>query len=119
MDSQVLKQSRCGMAVGTHTGFRLFGADHVALIEIEVSFEVAYRMAELKQLSLQRDALLARELGIVGRPACRDRRKPVNAICEMQHRERVDIGIVVAFDDVELRSILARHAAVGAPSICR
>ena len=91
------------MAVRQHFVFHLNIANGISQLEVEVPFKVPNRIAELRQFSLQSDPLIARELVVVGRPTGLDWRKPANSIREMRRCQRVDIGVVVALDHVEVR----------------
>src|SRR4051794_33388635 len=80
----------------------LYVAHCITQIEVEVAGEVPHRIAELRELLLQRDALGHGELAVVSRPLALDRPAPAHAVRQMRGRERVDVGIVVALDHHEV-----------------
>ena len=100
----LLQQFRRRMPIRRHPVLRLLDPDRVAQIEIDAAFEVVHRVAEFFQLLLQRDALAARKLGIVGGPRGAERSRAARAIRQMPGREREHVGRVVALDDLEILS---------------
>src|SRR5215510_3347679 len=60
--AQPVEQQGRGVAVRQHAEFLLFGANIVAQIEIDVTFELIHFVPECREFFLQGDACIARQL---------------------------------------------------------
>src|SRR5271156_405349 len=89
--AKAIKESAAWITVGDHAEPLLKLAHRVAQIEIEVTVDVLDLVAERGEPALERDALLARRLKIVGRPSRLDWRIAVQPVGE--HRDRKSIGV--------------------------
>src|SRR6185312_14559669 len=83
--------------------FLLFGADVVAQIEIDVTLEVVHMIAEGGKFLLQGDAGVTRQRMVVGRPIRSEEPAAVQPVCEMADCDRIDIGVVILLQHIEIR----------------
>src|SRR5690348_11367285 len=103
IDPEPLQQRRRRVAVRHHAELLLLGPDVVAQVEIDVAFEVGDLVAERGELLLQRDARIARQRVVVGRPRRPERAAAGETVGEMADRDRIGVGIIIFLQHVVVR----------------
>src|SRR6476469_3864052 len=102
MSAKAFEQGEGRVAIGHNAELGLDLADGIAQIEVEMPGEITHTIAKLRELFLQRDALLDGKLPVALRPCGADRTTPLHPVGEVRGRQRIDIRIVVPLDHLEI-----------------